>query len=39
MIDGKSGGGLVGKMGDVIENSLISVSVLLSKTMAELRLA
>ena len=39
VIDGKSGGGLVGKMGDVIENSLIGVSVLLSKTMAALRLA
>lgn len=39
VIDGKSGGGRVGKMGNVIENSLVSVSVLLSKTMAALRLA
>lgn len=39
VIDGKSGGGQVGKMGHVIENFLIGVSVLLSKTMVALRLA
>lgn len=39
VIYGKSGGGRVGKMGNVIENSLVRVSVFLSKTMAALWLA
>ena len=39
VIDGKSGGGRVGKMGNVIENSLVKVSVSLSKTMVVLWLA
>jgi len=38
VIYGKSGGGRVGKMGSVIEYSLVRVSVLLSKTMAAPRL-